>query len=101
MGDITRVAGKGELGVGQSIVVELGGQKIAVFNSGDGYYAISDTCTHRGGPLSEGHVEGAVVTCPWHGARFDLRTGNVLTPFGKDLSTYNVVIDGDDIKIQM
>jgi len=46
-------------------------------------------------------VEGTVVICPWHGARFDLRTGKVLTPFGTDLSTYTVVIQGDDIKIEM
>ena len=42
------------------------------------YYAIGDTCTHRGGPLSEGDVQGTKVTCPWHGAHFDLKTGAVL-----------------------
>jgi len=101
MGDLTKVAAKGDLLPGESILVEVHGQKIAVFNSGDSYYAISDTCSHRGGPLSQGQVEGTVVICPWHGARFDLRTGKVLTPFGTDLSTYTVVIQGDDIKIEM
>ena len=49
------------------------GQKIALFRVGEAFHALSDTCTHRGGPLSEGTVEGAEVTCPWHGARFDIK----------------------------
>src|SRR5438093_9672823 len=101
VGGLTKVAGKDELAAGQSILVEVHGQKIAVFNTGDGYYAIDDTCSHRGGPLSQGQVDGCAVTCPWHGARFDLRTGNVLTPFGKDLATYKVVLEGEDIKIEV
>ena len=44
------------------------------------YYAIGDTCTHRGGLLSEGDVQGTKVTCPWHGADFDLKSGAVLGP---------------------
>jgi 3-phenylpropionate/trans-cinnamate dioxygenase ferredoxin component len=100
MDEFTIVATKGDLAAGQSILVEIHGLKIALFNTGSGYYAISDTCSHRGGPLSQGQLDGFVITCPWHGARFDLRTGNVLTPFGKDLATYKVVIEGEHIKIE-
>jgi nitrite reductase (NADH) small subunit len=75
MGEITRVTAKDDLQAGQAIVVEVHGQKIALFNTGNGYYAITDTCSHRGGPLSQGQVEGSIVTCPWHRAQFDLKTG--------------------------
>jgi len=66
-----------------------------------GFYALSDTCTHRRGPLSEGTVEGAEVTCPWHGAKFDVRTGAVLgPPAGQAVKTYPVRVTGPDIEIE-
>lgn len=59
--------------------MEAGGQRIAIFNLGGTYYAIEDTCSHRGGPLSEGTLAGNEVICPWHGSRFNAKTGAVLT----------------------
>jgi Rieske Fe-S protein len=60
------------------------------------------TCTHRGGPLSEGDVQGTRVTCPWHGADFDLKTGALLgPPAQKGVPSYKVVVEGDDIKIEV
>lgn len=44
------------------------------------FYALSEKCTHRGGPLSEGSLEDGVITCPWHFGQFDLKTGNVIGP---------------------
>jgi 3-phenylpropionate/trans-cinnamate dioxygenase ferredoxin component len=70
-----KVATTDELEDQQAKLVEVEGQKIALFRVGEAFHALSDTCTHRGGPLSEGTVEGAEVTCPWHGARFDIKTG--------------------------
>jgi len=52
--------------------VEVGGQRIAIFNVGGKYWAIEDTCPHRGGPLSEGMLAENEVICPWHGSRFNL-----------------------------
>jgi nitrite reductase/ring-hydroxylating ferredoxin subunit len=60
--------------------VDIGAKRIAIFNIDGTYHAIDDTCTHRGGPLSEGIVVGTEVTCPWHGAVFDVTTGSVLGP---------------------
>jgi nitrite reductase/ring-hydroxylating ferredoxin subunit len=78
------------------------GQKIALFNVEGTYYAVGDTCTHRGGPLSEGDVQGTRVTCPWHGADFDLKTGAVLgPPAQKGVPSYKVVVEGDDIKVEV
>src|SRR5881396_2237728 len=78
MGQLTKVASIGDVASGQAIAVEAEGQRIAIFNANGEFHAIGDTCTHRGGPLSQGKMEGTVVTCPWHGARYDIRTGKVL-----------------------
>ena len=58
---------------GRSVLV--GGQRIAVFRTADGFRAIDQACPHAGGPLSDGIVAGGCVTCPLHGLRFDLQTG--------------------------
>ncbi len=102
MGELIKVAETKEVPPGTGKAVEAGGLKIALFNSGGTYYAIDDTCTHRGGPLSEGTVEGTVVTCPWHGASFDITTGSVLGPPAADgVAHYNVQVDGNDIKVEL
>jgi len=86
MPQFTKVATTDELAGDQAKLVEVEAQKIALFRVDGGFYALSDTCTHRRGPLSEGTVEGAEVTCPWHGAKFDIRTGAVLgRPPGRPL----------------
>ncbi len=96
----TKVATTQDLQPGASLCVEVDGQKIALFNIDGNYYAIDDTCTHVGGPLSEGEVSSTSVTCPWHGAQFDLETGNVLrAPAQQGVSGHKVLVEGDDIKI--
>jgi nitrite reductase/ring-hydroxylating ferredoxin subunit len=76
-----RVAGAGELAAGETRVVEANGRSIAVFNVDGAYYAIDNVCPHRGGPLGDGDLDGAVVACPWHAWRWDVRTGaNVNNP---------------------
>jgi 3-phenylpropionate/trans-cinnamate dioxygenase ferredoxin component len=60
--------------------IEIEGSLVAVFNIGGTFYAIDDLCTHDGGELAGGAIEGDVVICPRHGARFCLRTGAALTP---------------------
>ena len=102
MGELIRVAARNDAGPGKAIAVEVTGRRIAVFNVDGTYYAIGDTCTHRGGPLSEGEVQGTTVTCPWHGAQYDLQTGNVLSPPApQGVHNYKVVVEDDDIKIEI
>ena len=87
---------------GQGKKFNVGGKHIALFNIEGTYYAIDDTCTHKGGPLSEGEIEGSNVTCPWHGAIFDVRTGEVLRPPAPiGVFRYNVRVVGDDIEIEI
>ena len=97
-----KVANKKDIPPGAATAVEVEGKKIAIFNVGNQYFAIDDTCTHAGGPLSEGSVEGFQVNCPWHGAAFDLKTGEALcAPAFEAISCYNVKVEADDIKIEI
>jgi nitrite reductase (NADH) small subunit len=76
-----RVAAVGELGAGESRVVEAAGRSLALFNVDGAYHCIDNTCPHRGGPLGEGDLDGRVVSCPWHAWRWDVTTGaNVNNP---------------------
>lgn len=61
-------------------VVDVQGVMVAVFNVGGEYYAIEDVCTHDGSTLTGGKLEGDVIECPRHGARFSVRTGEVMAP---------------------
>ena len=82
--------------------VEAAGQSIAVFQVGGGYYAIANECTHVGGPLSEGFVEGEQVSCPWHGARFNVKTGEVLCPPASGpVKSYPVRVNGADVEVEV
>src|SRR5438094_10279240 len=102
MGQLTRVASIRDVASGQGIAVEAEGQRIAIFNVNGEFHAIGDTCTHRGGPLSQGKVEGSTVTCPWHGATFDIRTGNVLSPPAPaGVSSFKVLVEDGQIKLEI
>jgi nitrite reductase/ring-hydroxylating ferredoxin subunit len=102
MAQFTKVATTDELADQQAKLVEVEGQKIALFRVDGGFYALSDTCTHRRGPLSEGTVEGTEVTCPWHGAKFDIRAGAVLgPPATQAVKSYPVRITGANIEIEV
>ncbi len=102
MGTFHKVAAVNELTPGASKAVEVGGQQIALFNIGGTYYAIGDACTHRGGSLSEGVVEGTKVTCPLHGAQFEVTTGKNLTPPAPgEVPSYKVRVEGSDVQIEI
>jgi len=101
MRQTVKVAKTSDVPVGKAKCVEVAGQKVALFNVDGKYYAIADTCTHRGGPLSEGEVEGTAVTCPWHGASFDLTTGGAMNPPARvGVACFRVQVTGEDISIE-
>jgi len=104
MPEFTKVASVGEIPDGQGKCVELNGNRVAVFNVGGQFYAIDDTCTHEDGPLSEGEVdpETMEVSCPWHNACFDLRTGEVTCPPAfEPVNAYTTRVNGDDVEVQV
>ena len=102
MAGFVKVAKSGDISPGQGKLVEVSGKKIALFNVEGSFYAIDDTCTHRGGPLSEGVLEGKQVTCPWHGARYDVTTGAVLSPPApQGVARYDIRVEGSDIEVEI
>ena len=102
MAEFVKAAKTDEIAHGQSKMLEVNGKKIAIFNVAGSFYAIDDTCSHRGGSLSQGMIEGEKVTCPWHGAVFDIRSGEVLgPPAPKGVARYNVRVDGVQIEVEI
>lgn len=102
MGNIVEAALIGEIGDGEAKLVEADGREIALFNCGGRYYALDNECTHVGGPLCEGEIEGERVICPWHGAEFSIKTGEVLEPPAEEnVRSYRVLIEGEKIKIEI
>jgi 3-phenylpropionate/trans-cinnamate dioxygenase ferredoxin subunit len=95
------VARAGEIPPGTSRIVRLDDQPVAVFHLEDGWYAIEDVCTHDGGPVAEGRLEGSIIECPRHGAKFDVRTGAALTfPAVSPVATYAVRVVGDEVQVE-
>ena len=102
MGTFHKVIEVNELTPGSCKGVEVSGQQIALFNIGGTFYAIGNACTHRGGSLSEGTVEGTTVTCPLHGAEFDVTTGkNMTPPAPAEVPSYKVRVEGNDIQVEI
>ncbi len=102
MGELIEVATLTDLAPGSCRQVDAGGRAVAVFNVNGTICAIHGTCTHRGGPLGEGELDGSVVTCPWHGAKFDVTTGQVIgPPAPQSVPAYKVVVEGDLIKVEV
>jgi nitrite reductase/ring-hydroxylating ferredoxin subunit len=67
----------------------VGNRQVLLFRLGDSYFAVRANCPHRAAPLDRGRLEGALVRCPWHGIKFDVRTGaRVCAPVCEDLETY-------------
>lgn len=95
-----RVGRTGDVPEGRPEVFDVEERKIAVYRLDDGFYAIDDICTHDGGPLAEGEIEGDQVICPRHGARFSIKTGAALTfPAVTPVECYPIRVEGDDLFI--
>lgn len=98
------IAGKtSDIVPGKMIKVSVDGRDILVANVNGEYCATDDTCTHSGASLSEGKLENEIITCGWHGAEFNCKTGK-LTKFPakiRDLTSYKVSIESDDVFIEV
>ncbi len=98
MSDSVRVAQLDEIPPGGKKLLDLDGRAVALFNVDGQFYAIDDICTHDGGPLAEGELEGNEIRCPRHGARFDVRTGKALCfPAFEPVQSWPVEVRGDGI----
>jgi 3-phenylpropionate/trans-cinnamate dioxygenase ferredoxin subunit len=84
----------------ERLFIQLGEVPVVIMNVDGEYFAIEDVCTHDDGPLGEGEIEEDEIICPRHGARFNLRTGEVLSlPAVMGVKTYPIKIEGDRILI--
>jgi nitrite reductase/ring-hydroxylating ferredoxin subunit len=102
MPDYVKVSSVDELPAGEMLVVQINGDEVVLANVDGQIHAFKNECTHRGGPLGEGILEGDTVECPWHMGRFNVKTGDVVdAPPKSPIATYKVQVKGNDIKIAL
>lgn len=100
MVEFVKVAAVSEIPAGKMKGVVAKGKKILIANMGGKLYAVGDVCTHVGGPLHEGQLDGSTVTCPWHGSQFDVKTGKLVKgPAAKPEAMYEVKVEGNDVSV--
>ena len=98
--DFFPVINVNEIPDGERIFIDLDDEPVVIFRVSDKFYAISDRCSHDDGPLGDGELEGCEVICPRHGARFDIRTGEVKSmPAIEDINWYPTRVVGDMLEI--
>lgn len=101
MADWINVARVDELPPGSRQVIEIDGARIIILNVDEQYFAIEDVCSHDGGELCAGLLEGDEIVCPRHGARFSIRTGAALTPPAyQPIATFPVRVLNGLIQVQ-
>jgi nitrite reductase/ring-hydroxylating ferredoxin subunit len=103
MPEFIKIANASDLPTGRAMVVEVSGRTIAIFNIGGQFYALDNTCTHRGGPLAEGFVDqnNLTVQCPWHGWTYSLASGDSpFNPMAK-VESFEVRVEGEEIKLAL
>jgi len=97
-----RVASRSELAAGEVLGVEVAGHSIALYDVDGNIFATDNVCTHAYARLSDGWLDGELIECPLHAARFDVRTGKVLDPPATvDLKTYPVRVVDDEIQVKL
>ncbi|HEX9765047.1 MAG TPA: Rieske 2Fe-2S domain-containing protein [Candidatus Acidoferrales bacterium] len=97
MARFVKVAKVNEMPPGTAREFQADGRMIALFNVDGNFYAVDNTCLHRGGPLGQGTLEGEVVTCPWHGWQYNVKSGEAVFNEQIKVQCYEVKIEGDDI----
>ena len=102
MSDYAKVADEREIAEGQARVFEAGDSRVVLCKVQGKCYAIADVCTHDGGPLGEGDLDGYEIICPRHGARFDVRTGAVLAfPAIMPVESYPVMVADGEVLVKI
>lgn len=102
MAEFVKVGKKDEVAPGTAKSFSVDGRSVAVCNVDGTYYAIDDVCTHDGGPLDQGLLDGTQIECPRHGARFDVRTGAVKAlPAVRPVRTYPVRLEGEEVSVDV
>ena len=95
-----KVAKKADIRPGTGKISVASGKELAIFNVDGEFFAIANGCVHKGGPLGEGELDREIVTCPWHGWQYDVKTGKCLTTPTKT-ETYKVRVEGEDVMVEV
>jgi nitrite reductase (NADH) small subunit len=101
MATFVKVARTADLGPGQGKTVEANGREIGLFNVDGKFFAVDNTCKHRGGSLGEGELDGPVVTCPLHAWTYDVTTGECFDDPACGVETFPVKTEGDDVLVEV
>lgn len=96
-----RVADTQDVPEGAGIVVDVSGKRLAIFRYQGDFFALDETCPHRGGPLHEGPIQEGVVACPWHLWQFNLKTGvSPVNPLSK-VQAYKTRVEGNGVFVEL
>ena len=102
MPDFVKVATVADVPDPGTLLLEVEDRILVLVHLDGQYYCLDDVCTHDGGPLADGTLEGCELICPRHGARFDVRTGQALTmPATEATSVHEVKVDGEDVFVRI
>ena len=101
MSDYVPVIAVSDLPPGQAAEVSVGGEMVALFNVEGAFHAVSNRCPHRGGPLGQGFVEGAEVSCPWHNWTFDVTTGENTTSADMKVLCHEVKVEDGRVLVRL
>ena len=102
MAEFTKVCSINDVKTNSAKRISVNGKELVLFNLNGKFYAIEVACTHAGGPLDEGAIEGNEVECPWHGAKFDITTGKALSPPApSDVKKFEVKVEGSDVMVNI
>jgi nitrite reductase/ring-hydroxylating ferredoxin subunit len=96
-----RAAKSAEIPAGKIKDVQVNGTAVALANVGGKFYAINNSCLHRGGPLGQGALDGKIVTCPWHGWQYDVTTGKVAENASVGVACYPTEVRGDEVFVDI
>lgn len=100
-GTFIPVGNIGDFVPGQGRKVTIDGRDVALFRLGQEFFAIDNLCLHRGGPLCEGFIEDNVVTCPWHGWSYEIRSGAMVQDPRVGVAKHDVHLDGDRVFVRL
>ncbi len=96
-----KIASVNEIPEGKGIVIQVeSGKEMALFKINGEIFALDNLCPHMGGPLGEGELEGACLTCPWHGWQFDVRSGTCENMPGDDATKIEIVVKNDEVYLK-
>ena len=98
--DFIEVAAVSDVPVGRVKACPLGGRTIALYHTPNGFFATTNTCPHRGGPLAEGDLLGQEIVCPWHFWSFNVATGENVADSSLQIQTYEVRVEGDRVLVR-